>query len=81
MHVIYNISVLEVLRGWQLPHNSFYIAVLFEKEPTFEIWFGIKGLRKDGICCRQAGLLVLVITAEFLSVFFSLQSVYFYWVK
>ena len=48
---IQSIKVLEVLRGGQLPDNSFYFAVLLQ---PLKFDFVSNKLRKDGICCRQA---------------------------
>ena len=69
-------NVLEVLNGRQLVHSSFYFAVLLQRSQSLKFDFVSNGLQKDGATDRQV-LLVLVITAEFLSVFFFLQNVYF----
>ena len=62
------IKVLEVLRGGQLAHNSYHFAVLLQRNQPLTFDFVLNGLRKNGICCREANTFI---TDEFLSLFFS----------
>ena len=65
---VLKIKVVEVLRGRQLAHNSFYFAVLLQRSQPLKFDFVSNGLMAFAV--NRQVLLVLVITAEFLSVFF-----------
>ena len=45
--ILYKIKVLEVLRGRQLAHNSFYFAVLLQRRQPLKFDFVSNWLRKD----------------------------------